>query len=197
MTITVTTEKIGARIYIVGNTFSIKSELKSAGCHWDADRKQWWIGAAKADAIQSIVGQLDGKTVETTKDDLADRRCDGKVEYKGRTYYVIGRSEKTGKLWLTVLDCSIDFWAAESDCRWVKLYEPFEKRDSRYCYGRTKTVYQTVRRLRKFIEESKRNETEKRNGTADTKQCWECGRSFTYHDARSNGGDWSDSYCGC
>lgn len=30
-----------------------------------------------------------------------------------------------------------------------------------------------------------------------TKRCWECGCSFTYGDAKRNGGDWSDSYCGC
>ena len=31
----------------------------------------------------------------------------------------------------------------------------------------------------------------------ETKRCWECGGSFTYSDAKRNGGDWSDSYCGC
>lgn len=30
-----------------------------------------------------------------------------------------------------------------------------------------------------------------------TKQCWECGCRFTYADAKSGGGDWSESYCGC
>ena len=29
------------------------------------------------------------------------------------------------------------------------------------------------------------------------KKCWECGRSFTPSDARRNGGEWSDGYCGC
>lgn len=32
---------------------------------------------------------------------------------------------------------------------------------------------------------------------AETKTCWECGCTFTYADAKRNGGDWSDSYCGC
>ena len=32
---------------------------------------------------------------------------------------------------------------------------------------------------------------------AQTKQCWECGSSFSYTDAQRNGGDWQDSYCGC
>ncbi len=34
-------------------------------------------------------------------------------------------------------------------------------------------------------------------GNAQTKQCWECGRRFTYADAKANDGDWNDSYCGC
>ena len=29
------------------------------------------------------------------------------------------------------------------------------------------------------------------------KRCWECGRMFTYADAKRNDGDWNDSYCGC
>ncbi len=29
------------------------------------------------------------------------------------------------------------------------------------------------------------------------KQCWECGGMFTYRDAKDNGGDWNEGYCGC
>lgn len=163
MTLSVTTEKVGARIYVAGNTFSIKSQLKSAGCHWDGERKQWWIGAAKASQIESIVGGLDGKTVDPDKEELADRPCTGKVEYKGRTYYVIGRSEKTGKLWLTVLDCKIDFWAAESECNWVKRYQ---EREERGAYGKSTGRYshQTLGGIRRFIEKSKRDESTVKNG---------------------------------
>ena len=31
----------------------------------------------------------------------------------------------------------------------------------------------------------------------ETRQCWECGCSFTYREAKANDGDWSESYCGC
>ena len=31
----------------------------------------------------------------------------------------------------------------------------------------------------------------------ETKQCWECGRTFTLRDSRAHDGDWNDSYCGC
>jgi hypothetical protein len=39
--------------------------------------------------------------------------------------------------------------------------------------------------------------TPTRRAAAPTKQCWECGRSFTYADAAKNHGDWADGYCGC
>lgn len=145
MTINVSTQKVGRRIYVTGNTYAIKGELKAAGCSWDANRKQWWIGSTKAKQIEAIVGRLDGKDATPSKQDLADHRCDGKVKYKGRMYFVIGRSQKTGKLWLTVLDCSIDFWAAESDCVWVKHYS----NDSDY------RDHQTVGKIRRFIERNK------------------------------------------
>jgi len=32
---------------------------------------------------------------------------------------------------------------------------------------------------------------------AETRQCWECGCSFTWADAQNQGGDWNDCYCGC
>jgi len=155
MTIEVATEKVGARIYVVGNTYAIKDRLKGAGCHWDGGRKQWWIGAAKADKISGIVGQLDGQEV---KEDLADSPVYGKVEYKGRTYYVIAQSERTGKLRLTVLDGGIDFWAAADQCRWVKQYEAREERGA---YGRGTGRYsrQTLGGFRNFIRQRKRDES--------------------------------------
>ncbi len=43
------------RTYISGNTFSVKDQLKAAGCRWDAQRKSWYAEtpeiAAKATAI--------------------------------------------------------------------------------------------------------------------------------------------------
>ena len=36
-----------------------------------------------------------------------------------------------------------------------------------------------------------------KRGDAETKRCWECGCRFNYVDAKRDGGDWSDSYCGC
>lgn len=169
MTVQLTTEKVGTRIYVCGNSYAVKDRLKSAGCHWDGDRKQWWIGAAKADAIASIVGNLDGKEVKQDKSELANRRCEGKVEYKGKAYYVIGVSEKTGKLWLTVLDCSIDFWAAETACKWIKRYGSTERWAG---YGRgTVEEYQTVAKISRFIAKSKQERETLKSGRIPAGWC--------------------------
>lgn len=163
-TMTIGTEKVGARIYITGNTFGVKNQLKSAGCHWDGDRKQWWIGTTKADAIQGIVSATDG--AEAPKEDLSTRPCYGKCEYKGRQYFIIGRSEKTGKFWLTVLDCSIDFWAVMGDCRIVKTYQSRQTG-----YGKwAREEHQTIAGIRRFIERAKADRA------SGAELCAECGR---------------------
>ena len=51
----VTYEQVGARVYILGDTFAIRAAIKSAGGHWDADRKAWWVGATKRAAIELAV----------------------------------------------------------------------------------------------------------------------------------------------
>lgn len=147
------TEKVGTRVYVTGNTYAVKSALKDAGCHWDGDRKQWWIGAVKADAISKIVGGLaDGPA---PKEDMHAKNVYAKVEYKGRQYYVIARSDKTSKFWLTVLDGSIDFWAAMSDCKVVKTYQGREN----YRSGRVE--YQTLGSMHRYVQGLKSGEIKK------------------------------------
>ena len=161
ITVQIGTEKIGARIYVTGNTFAIKQQLKDAGCHWDGERKQWWIGAAKAAAISQLVAATDGKEVA---EDLSRCRVYGKVQYKGRTYYVIAQGQE--RLRLTVLDGSISFWAAAGECEWVKRYEP-RTRFAGYRRGQV-TEYQTLGDLQHFVKAQKNPDT--RRG-----ECTECG----------------------
>lgn len=154
-------EAVNSRLYVVGNSYAVKDKLKSIGCHWDSTRKQWWIGKTKKAELEQIVNgnQPQGTTATytpPTPEELADKRCDGKVRYKDRAYFVVGKSERTGKLLLTVLDCKISFWAAESDCQWIKRYHPQERS---YNYGRhTETVYQTVGKIRAFVEQKKEDD---------------------------------------
>lgn len=53
--ITVSYETVGARVYVLGQTFAIKDTIKSVGGHWDADRKAWWIGATKRADLEAAI----------------------------------------------------------------------------------------------------------------------------------------------
>lgn len=59
----ITIEKAGARLYFVGNTFGCKDKLKSLGCHWDGDRRAWWIGAKKEAEARALLAELNGVVV--------------------------------------------------------------------------------------------------------------------------------------
>lgn len=163
----------GRRCYVLGNTYPIKESLRSAGCHWDAERRAWWIGEAKRGRVEELVERHAPATAPAgytppTPEELSNKCCLGRAEYKGRSYYVVGQS-KTGKLLLTVLDCSISFWAEGSQCRIVHRYRPLTQGS-----GRSYQVEaQTVGKIRRFIES--KNQQEK----ADAAQGFysACGRS--------------------
>lgn len=63
MTRTTTVERVGARCYAVGAPFGAKDRLKALGCHWDGDRRQWWIGAAKVASLTALVAEINGETL--------------------------------------------------------------------------------------------------------------------------------------
>jgi hypothetical protein len=50
----ITISKEGRRFYLVGNTYAIKDGLRSAGAHWDGDRKAWWT--SKLDVAERFTG---------------------------------------------------------------------------------------------------------------------------------------------
>ena len=162
---------VGSRLYVSGNTYPIKDQLKSIGCHWDGERRQWWVGKAKQSELESIVnsgGSVQAESsasgyVEPTPEELGSKPCTAKVKYKGRMYFVVCESH-SGKLLLTVLDCSMSFWALRTDCDLVKRYEP------RQSYGRG-VVHQTVRSIRLFIEKSQRDQESIRSGKVPAGYC--------------------------
>jgi hypothetical protein len=160
-TTTIGTEKVGARVYVTGETYSIRDRLKSAGCHWDGERRQWWIGAAKAAEIEVLIGRA---AVEAPpKEDLDAARVQAKVEYKGRTYYAIAETRDGAKRRLVTLDGKVDFWAQSNDMSSLKTYHSREYR------GRTE--YTTLGSIRRFVER------EQRNRQAGGAVCAECGTS--------------------
>lgn len=44
----ITVERVGRRSYLRGDTLSVRGLLRDGGCHWDADRRAWWIGSHEA-----------------------------------------------------------------------------------------------------------------------------------------------------
>lgn len=107
-------EKTGRRLYVTGeDTFAIRESLKAAGCHWDPERRLWWIGETKREELEAAI--QDAATNQ--KGDVL--RVRGRARYRGKNYYLVseGVSQKTGKpcCQLSFLDGSKQFWAAEMD----------------------------------------------------------------------------------
>jgi hypothetical protein len=44
----ITVERDGRRSYLRGDTMPVRGLLRDAGCHWDEDRRAWWIGSHAA-----------------------------------------------------------------------------------------------------------------------------------------------------
>lgn len=218
----VTIEKVGSRVYFAGNTFPVKDAIKGMGGHWDGDRKQWWVGAAKMKAAEELVAGLSvprfagaaataasaraaasvGLSADTPAgvvadaveergdagaaaklrqpaEDLSGARVYAKVEYKGRTYYVIARTMTQATIHqaaqplrvrlATLQEDGPVFWADAAACRLLKEYHG---RDERGAYGKPtgRTVYTTLGSLRSFVADQRAAEK------AGVPQCPVCGK---------------------
>jgi hypothetical protein len=156
----VTLERVGVRVYFVGNTFPVKDRIKGMGGHFDGDRKQWWVGAAKAADAEKLVAALAGGPPPA--EDLDSARVYAKARYKGRSYYVIAFAADRTRARLASLDGKVVFWkdvvpagGSGSDEAAVieKTYQPRERFGG---YGRdTVREYQTLGGLRRFVERQK------------------------------------------
>lgn len=153
---TIRIEKTGKRIFLLGDTFAFRNEIKALGGHWDGGRKAWWVGAAKAAKAEALAAQLSSRATERKGVD-ADSTIIGKATYKGRSYYVLWVGEcKTGdyKTHLTVLDGSIDFWAACARPN-EHAFEGVARMDK--FYGDPKKLGS----LQRFVNEKRREEVAK------------------------------------
>jgi hypothetical protein len=170
-----TTERVGQRVYLVGLPFAAKDEAKRIGCKWDPDRRQWWIGAAKAASAEALVGRVNaappevtergpGQTTPTglpTASERDDRRVLSKVKYRGSHWYVVAASGDGARL-MVCKPTGAGHWVDAADCELVKTYHPREYR------GRTE--YTTLGSIRRFVEKQKRLEA------GDAPQCAACGK---------------------
>jgi hypothetical protein len=146
-----TVKSEGRRHYILGNTFAIKDQLRSAGCKWDPDRRAWWTG--KRDVADRFSGR-EIKSEPRPQETGLDLEVIGKASYKGKTYYVVWEGQtRLGHGWkLAFTDGSSVFWAKteNGEPTWVKRYQ----------------TSRTIREIKQYAQQVK-------SGQIET--CAECG----------------------
>jgi hypothetical protein len=169
---TITIESSGRRHYIVGDTYGVRAEIKSAGAHWDHDRRAWWLGDRKK--AEALVASLASAGSGEKRDHEApglDATVAGRAQYKGKSYYIAGRSYRDPydgyrssvravtsrdgtRVLLYARDGSFEFWA------------PTESIEQTSTYQRPRTI----RSLREYAEQARRAQ--------ETGECATCEHNF-------------------
>lgn len=138
----------GRRHYIVGGNTYPHRERIGADCHFDGER--WWTG--KAAVAAALVAELNSQPAadhspptEGVKKDPSQGKAPGeeatvagRVNYKGRTYYLAGKIERSGtrapdrveavttrdgaRMLLYFLNGSGQFWAAGKEVQVLKTF---------------------------------------------------------------------------
>ncbi len=148
-------EREGRRVYFGGDTFAAKDRIKDLGGKWDAESRRWWVGSTKLAQAEALVASLAGDGAPAPED-LSSARVYARVEYKGRSYYVIAESETSGRCRLTTLEMVAPFWVQMSECKLVKTYTPREVRTG--FRGATRTEYQTLGGIAAFVARERKAE---------------------------------------
>lgn len=126
----ITVQSEGRRHYLLGNTYSIKEQLRSAGAHWDGDRKAWWT--SKLDVAMKFAGESDAEPSSLPEGDTLtdDSKIAGKATYKGKQYILVweGETRRGRACKLAFSDGSKVFWSEASEVQITKRYEAREYR---------------------------------------------------------------------
>lgn len=134
----------GRRLYLVGDTYPVKDQIRSAGGKWDLEHKAWYVGVQRRDVAERIITQCagGGAAATTTTQSQAPPGLDAVVAcratYHGHTYYAAGRIERGRTHWddqvravesrdgsrvlLYFRDGSRSFWAATADVTFAHMY---------------------------------------------------------------------------
>ena len=171
-------KKEGRRVYVVGNTFPIKSAIKDAGGHWDADRKAWWIGAGKVAEIE--------KAIENASDapkEPADPEIMGKVRYEAKTgkvgtYFIAwhGRTKNGDERYRLVnFDGSVEFFADPIRVEVVKHYSEPMKLSSLRRFVESKKAVEKGGECPRCASMMARGKWGHYSGSGDYEDCSLCG----------------------
>ena len=85
------TEVRGDRIYVLGDTYSLKDDLKRKGFAWDPEGRGWWIASSRFDGVRGWVESLRQERHGAPVVQLQDVYSDGSgapalVEHMGFTW---------------------------------------------------------------------------------------------------------------
>ncbi|OFW05628.1 MAG: hypothetical protein A3H96_11245 [Acidobacteria bacterium RIFCSPLOWO2_02_FULL_67_36] len=180
----ITLQPAGTRIYIDGNTYPIKDQLRRAGCHWDGERKAWWIGAAKRADIEHLVSSdtvQQQSAAEPQRDATPDASASvrARASYKGRDYYVLAETRDRSKLLLAARNGQFQFWAAAEATQITKTYGRENYRSGRTEYP---TLGGMIRRAEEWRAARQQGDTMPQGHRYE---CEECGEMVTHGDGSS------------
>lgn len=149
-------EARGRRVYIRGNTYPIKDTLRAAGAKWDPEERAWWVGPAKRGAIEALLASAPSSArPEATEAPGEDAVVAGRVTYRGKVYYLAGRSVR-GR---TYYDFRVDAVTSRDGTRVLLYYRDgsrqFWASAEEVRIERTYDRPQTIGRLRRFAEQRK------------------------------------------
>lgn len=140
-TMAITLTDAGARIYLTGDTYSIRDRIKRLGGHWDGERRAWWVGRAKRAEAEQLASQAPAAPTPASdrpaaRDQTPDRsaRVQARARYKGKDYYVLAETRDGGKLLLAARNGAFQFWAAREAAPIVKIYGRVDLRTGRMEY---------------------------------------------------------------
>ncbi len=160
---TITTE--GRRVYIQTKYGeSCVGALKQLGAHWDAERKAWWLSAAKREAVERIVATSAPVSPEVAETERLKRDCAniiGTARFEGRSYYLVGEGTNSHGQWFRLMfrDDSKAFFKAAGEVEITKRYaKPM-----------------TLAKLQEFAEKLK---VENDPNAPILEECWECGAQY-------------------
>lgn len=168
----------GRRIYLAGNTFPIKSQIKSAGGHWDNDRKMWWIGTGKKEEIEKAIStgnsSAAASTVTVRQEETGENiKVKGKARYKGHIYFVVwsGTTSRGEAFKLAFRAGSKVFWADAAEVQWEKYYQEREWRGRKEGYPTIGSINSYAERMKTAAKTSSYGDAGwMNNGCADCRQ---------------------------
>lgn len=90
-------ETVGRRVYLRGETYSLRHQLRNLGAHWDADHGAWWVGAGKRAEVQALIERAAAKAA--AREAALPPATSEMVPVRGDTYPIRDQLRELGGRW--------------------------------------------------------------------------------------------------